>query len=198
MEPNEVENNNSQNVDQENLDSANGELEQSSEETKEEFTEREKQYYARIKKLEAELKDAKVVSKPKAEKKSDLELTPKDTLAFIGASVTEEEDIEEVLKLAKGFGLSVLEALKDETVKHRLNVLKEQRKTAEASNTRSARSGAKQVDGKQLMDKLSKGEAPKQRNCSGHDEADGGHSPHDGLYTLTLKNEHPINLRRTR
>jgi hypothetical protein len=161
MDSNEVENINSQNDDQENLDSENEELEQSSEETKEEFTEREKQYYARIKKLEAELKDAKVVSKPKAEKKSDLELTPKDTLAFIGASVTEEEDIEEVLKLAKGFGLSVSEALKDETVKHRLNVLKEQRKTAEASNTRAARSGAKQVDSKQLMDKLSKGEAPK-------------------------------------
>ena len=91
---------------------------------------------------------------------TDTDLTPKDTLAFIGAGVTEEEDIEEVLKLAKGFGMTVSEALKDETVKHRLNVLKDQRKTAEASNTRSARVGAKQVDSKQLMDKLSKGEAP--------------------------------------
>lgn len=160
MEPNELENIDSQNDEQENLDSENEAPEQAPEETKEEFTEREKQYYARIKKLEAELKDAKAVPKPKAEKKSDLELTPKDTLAFMGANVTEEEDIEEVLKLAKGFGLSVSEALKDETVKHRLHVLKEQRKTAEASNTRSARSGAKKVDGKQLMDKLSKGEVP--------------------------------------
>jgi len=107
------------------------------------------------------VKPQEKVTTPKKKSTDEVELTPKDTLAFIGASVTEEEDIEEVLKLAKGFGLTVSEALKDETVKHRLNVLKEQRKTAEAANTRSARQGAKQVDGKQLMDKLSKGEAPK-------------------------------------
>jgi hypothetical protein len=101
------------------------------------------------------------VAPKKTEGKTDIELTPKDTLAFMATGVTEEEDIEEVLKLAKGFGMTVSEALKDETVKHRLNVLKEQRKTAEAANTRSARSGAKQVDGKQLVDKLSKGEVPK-------------------------------------
>lgn len=164
---NELENINSQNDEQETTDSSNGEQEQSDDlqaeegESKEEFTEREKQYYARMKKLEAELKEAKKTKAPvKKATSNDIELTPKDTLSFMGAGITEEEDIEEVLKLAKGFGLSVSEALKDETVKHRLNVLKEQRKTAEASNTRSARSGAKQVDGKQLMDKLSKGEAP--------------------------------------
>jgi hypothetical protein len=168
MEPNDIENINSQNDGQENLDSSNENLEQSDDlqpkdgESQEEYTEREKQYYARIKKLEADLKEAK---KPKAETKkvsnNDVELTPKDTLAFMATGVTEEEDIEEVLKLAKGFGMTVSEALKDDTVKHRLNVLKEQRKTAEAANTRPARSGAKQVDGKQLVDKLSKGEVPK-------------------------------------
>jgi len=166
METNDTENINSQNDEQETTDSQNGEAEQSNDsddESKEEYTEREKQYYARMKKLEAELKEAKA-TKPKSETKkasNDVELTPKDTLSFMGAGITEEEDIEEVLKLAKGFGLSVSQALKDETVKHRLNILKEQRKTAEASNTRSARSGAKQVDGKQLQEKLSKGEVPK-------------------------------------
>lgn len=169
MEP-ETENINSQNDEQENLDSETEEQEQpedlpeqKKDESKEEYTEREKQYYARMKKLEAELKEAKA-TKPEAKTKkaSDgIELTAKDTLSFMGAGVTEEEDIEEVLKLAKGFGMSVPEALKDETVKHRLNSLKEQRKTAEAANTRTARSGSKQVDGKQLMDKLSKGETPK-------------------------------------
>jgi hypothetical protein len=109
----------------------------------------------------------KVVSK-KTEAKTDVELTPKDTLAFMATGITEEEDIEEVLKLAKGFGLTVSEALKDETVKHRLNVLKEQRKTAEASNTRSARSGAKKVDSKQLLENLSKGKIPEK----GSSEAD--------------------------
>jgi hypothetical protein len=163
MEPQTKETFDSQNEEQENTDSQNSEHEQSedSNESNEEYTEREKQYYARIKKLEADLKEAKTAPKPKAEKKSDLELTPKDTLAFMATGITEEEDIEEVLKLAKGFGMSVSEALKDETVKHRLNVLKEQRKSAEASNTRSARSGAKTIDSKELLNKLSKGEVPK-------------------------------------
>ena len=87
-------------------------------------------------------------------------ITPTDTLAFIDAGVTNSEDITEVVKLAKGFGISISEALRDDTVKHRLNVLKEQRKTAEASNTRTARSGARQVDSKQLLSNLSKGEVP--------------------------------------
>lgn len=88
-------------------------------------------------------------------------ITPVDTLAFIDAGVTNSEDIAEVVKLAKGFGLSISDALKDDTVKHRLTVLKEQRKTAEASNTRTARSGARQVDSKQLTDNLAKGIVPK-------------------------------------
>ena len=90
----------------------------------------------------------------------DTSVTALDTLAFIDAGVTNSEDIAEVMKLAKGFGLGISDALKDETVKHRLNVLKEQRKTADASNTRTARQGARQVDSKQLLDNLSKGEVP--------------------------------------
>lgn len=162
MEPNELETFDSSNEELEIIDSSNDEEpEQKEGETKEEFTEREKQYYARIKKLEAELKEAKTAKPEKKATASNAEITSKDTFAFIAAGVTEEEDVEEVLKLAKGFGLSVSQALKDETVKHRLNVLKEQRKTAEASNIRAARSGAKQVDSKELLNKLSKGEVPK-------------------------------------
>lgn len=103
-------------------------------------------------------------SKPQivTEKKSeDVEMKPADTLAFIDAGVTNSEDIAEVMKLAKGFGISISDALKDKTVKHRLEVLKDERKTAEASNTRTARSGAKQIDSKALLDNLSKGEVPK-------------------------------------
>lgn len=100
--------------------------------------------------------------KPKTEtvKQSSSEVTALDTLAFIDAQVTNSEDIAEVIKLAKGFGLSISDALKDKTVKHRLEVLKDERKTAEASNTRTARSGVKQIDSKQLLDNLSKGEVP--------------------------------------
>lgn len=100
--------------------------------------------------------------KPKTEtvKPVKSEVTALDTLAFIDAQVTNSEDIAEVMKLAKGFGLSIADALKDKTVKHRLEVLKDERKTAEASNTRTARSGAKQVDSRQLLDNLSKGEVP--------------------------------------
>ena len=108
-------------------------------------------------------------SKPKPQtvtpkKSADAGITAIDTLAFIDAQVTNSEDIAEVMKLAKGFGLSIADALKDPTVKHRLNVLKDERKTAEASNTRTARSGAKQVDSKALLDNLSKGEVPKSAN----------------------------------
>lgn len=100
--------------------------------------------------------------KPKTEtvKPVNSEVTALDTLAFIDAQVTNSEDIAEVIKLAKGFGLSISDALKDKTVKHRLEVLKDERKTAEASNTRTARSGVKQVDSKTLIDNLSKGEVP--------------------------------------
>jgi hypothetical protein len=109
------------------------------------------------------VKPETVVATKKApvSKAKEVELTPKDTLAFIGAGVTDEEDIEEVLKLSRGFQLTVSEALKDPTVKHRLNVLKEQRKIAEATNTRTARGGARTIDSKQLVDNLSRGEVPK-------------------------------------
>lgn len=106
-------------------------------------------------------------SKPQTEtvkKSEDTGLTAIDTLAFIDAQVTNSEDIAEVIKLAKGFGLSITDALKDKTVKHRLEVLRDERKTAEASNTRTARSGAKQIDSKALLDNLSKGEVPSNAN----------------------------------
>lgn len=102
----------------------------------------------------------------KNETKKDIDITPKDTLAFIGAGITEVEDVEEVIKLAKAFNLSVADALKDQTIKHRLNVLKEQRKTAEATNTRSVRSGNKQPDSRQLLENLSRGEIPTGRDAS--------------------------------
>ena len=93
-------------------------------------------------------------------KSAEANLSPLDTLALIGAGVTDMDDITEVIKLSKGFGISIADALKDATVKHRLNVLKEERKTAEATNTRTSRSGSRQVDSRQLLDRLSKGEVP--------------------------------------
>lgn len=100
----------------------------------------------------------------KPKKAADTNISPLDTLAFIDAGVTNVDDISEVVKLAKGFGLSVPDALKDSTIKHRLNVLRDERKTAEAMNTRTARSGAKQVDSRQLLENLSKGEVPSDAN----------------------------------
>jgi hypothetical protein len=100
-------------------------------------------------------------TKPVTKKSVDSGLNSSDTLAFIDAQVTNSEDIAEVMKLAKGFGISLSEALKDKTVKHRLEVLRDERKTAEASNTRTARSGAKGIDAKQLVENLAKGDVPK-------------------------------------
>jgi hypothetical protein len=104
------------------------------------------------------VKPEQVKTVPK--KQSDSSVTALDTLAFIDAGVTNSEDIAEVMRLAKGFSMGISDALKDDTVKHRLNVFKEQRKTAEATNTRTARSGVKQIDSKAILDNLSKGEVP--------------------------------------
>ena len=110
------------------------------------------------------VKDSPTVKAAPIKKSVDTNITPLDTLAFIDAGVTNVDDISEVVKLAKGFSLSIADALRDTTVKHRLNVLKEERKTAEATNTRTARKGATQTDSRQLLDNLSRGEVPTSRN----------------------------------
>lgn len=156
MEQNELENINSQNDELENTDSTNSELEtpetpeQTEGETKEEFTEREKQYYSRIKKLEAELKEAKgegkgeVKPKPKKAESND-----EVTIARLEArGIMNAEDQAYVLKYAKVEGIHYLEALEDELVKDRLDRNKKARLSAQATprGNNRAPGGQNEVD----------------------------------------------------
>jgi hypothetical protein len=136
MEP-EVENLNSSTEETENTDSQNGAPEQEPEETREEYTEREKQYYARIKELEKKLKEKKNEDTP-----SPSGLSAKDYLALNESKIT-AEDFDEVQEFASFKKLSIAEALNHSTLKTILTDKAEERRTARATETRSPRGIAK-------------------------------------------------------
>lgn len=137
---NEIENDNSTNIDTENTDSTNSdtesteteqEIEQHEGETKEEFTEREKQLYARLKKAENDLKEAKGEGKTKPKKESGNDEVIMARLEARG--VLHPDDQAYILKFAKVEGIHYLEALEDEIVKDKLDRNKKQRLSASAS-----------------------------------------------------------------
>lgn len=119
-------------------------------------------YKARAEKAEGELKKHPKATEvaPKTEKETNDDLTSRDVLAFTAAGITEQEDIDEVIKMSKGFGMSISDALKDDTVKHRLGVLAQQRKTAEATNTKVKHAGANKPNGSKLQKDLTEGKVP--------------------------------------
>ncbi len=114
------------------------------------------QEYARNQKIRAEKAEEKP-NKPTttAKKDDDSNLSSVDTIAIIKANV-HEDDIEEVIKASKLLGKSISETLKDSTFKTILNTREEERKTAEATNTNTAKPGTKQVSGDELKQNLSK------------------------------------------
>ena len=164
----------------ENLDSLNEEIEKNDSLNVEETTddtqvddvealkETNRQLFARAKKAEGfVLEDGKWVKKPKevkAEIKPEVKevggLTPKDTIALITAKVTEEEDISEVENWAKFRGISVSEALKTPVIKTLLAERAEERKTAEATSTKATRRGANAPSEDLLGNAQRKGEMP--------------------------------------
>lgn len=148
MENEELENDNSTIVETENTDSTNSETsetpEQEEGESKEEFTEREKQYYSRIKKLEAELKEAKGDGKPKPKKTESGDEVIAARLEARG--ILNAEDQAYVLKYAKVEGIHYLEALDDELVKDRLDRNKKARLSAQAAPRGNNRAPGAQSD----------------------------------------------------
>jgi len=118
------------------------------------------QEYARNQKIRAEKAEEKP-SKPTttAKKDDDSNLSSVDTIAIIKANI-HEDDIEEVIKASKILGKSIGETLKDATMRSILNTREEERKTAEAANTNTAKPGTKQVSGDELNQNLSKGQVP--------------------------------------
>lgn len=153
MDVTESENFDSTNEDVETTDSTNGDVEittdndsdvttteetqsddKTSEEPKEEYTEREKQLYARLKKREDELK----ILKGDPAKKTDTETTETatDELTITRLEVRgvmEPEDQEYVMRFAKAEGISALEALNDDIVKDRLSANKRARDSKNAT-----------------------------------------------------------------
>lgn len=155
----------------ENIDSPNDEPEVTPEgETAEEKAERleglNKQLFERAKKAEGfEQVDGKWVKKPKTVEvkpkptSKEPDLTTTDVYALMKADVP-EEDIDEVKKAAKVLGISVVEALKDSVTKTILERRASLRKTAEATNTVTARPGTKKVSDDEILQEASKGNIP--------------------------------------
>ena len=137
------------------------------EDDSEALEEKNRKLFERAKKAEAEARRLKTLLKsnePKAEVKQPSQkqdgLTTMDTIALINAKVTEKEDIDEVLDYAKLKGISVSEALKSTVVKTILSERVEQRRTAEATNTGTARRGSAQLSSEQILANASKGRLP--------------------------------------
>lgn len=107
------------------------------------------------KELKAKLKELEGTTAPS----QTTTLSEKDRLALYEAKVT-TDDLDEVLEFAAFKKVSVTEALKNTTLRSLLSERAEERKTAAATQTRSAR-GSKQTTGQDLLDKArSTGQIP--------------------------------------
>lgn len=139
MDPIEKENLDSEIEETETVDSPNDEPEvenetADNESEEEEYTEREKQLYARLKKLEKEkkeLQEAKAKPAKKADVANTSNLSTADIIALTKADI-DPEDIDEVVSYAKYKKISVTEALKSPAIKATLAENAEVRKSAQA------------------------------------------------------------------
>jgi hypothetical protein len=103
-----------------------------------------KQLFERAKKATAKAEEAPGISK--------------DTIALVAAGITDSGDIEEVVEFASYRKISIAEALNNKTLKSILSERADERKTAAATSTRSARGGS-QVSGEALIEKARSGDA---------------------------------------
>ena len=71
-----------------------------------------------------------------------------------------QEDVDEVIKAAKLLGKTIQEALEDPTVKTILETRGEYRKTAEATNKKTARPSSHSPSSREILEKAEKGEIP--------------------------------------
>jgi hypothetical protein len=122
------------------------------------------QNYERAKKLEEEVKKLKASGSSqekeqvKALEQSNNDL-PTSDLLYLAKSDINEEDIDEVRDWAKFKGVSIKEA--HEQLKPTLLVKEEQRRTAQATQTRGGARGSSKITGEDLLSKAEKtGEIP--------------------------------------
>ena len=111
-------------------------------------------YKIRAEKAEAEAKKGEKPVVPSND------FSMKDALAFQEAGVT-SEDYDEVVRVAKILDKPIAEALKDTTLKTILETRKEERTTANATQTRGGARGTSKVSGEDLLSKAQRtGEVP--------------------------------------
>lgn len=94
---------------------------------------------------------------PKSEEKGNL--SSKDIIAINRANI-HEDDLDEIVDYAKYKKISIAEALKSSVITTLLNDKAEQRKTAEATNTRPASRSSTKVSDEDIVLKSEKGEIP--------------------------------------
>jgi hypothetical protein len=146
-------------------------LETSNEETQEESS-NESELEARLAKAEELANNYKVRAEkaerlfkanreqPKAETKVyEGDLTAKDTIALMEAKVS-SEDIDDVVEYAKFKKISVSEAIKSNVVKTMLAEKSELRQTAQASNVGGSKRSSGKIPDDVLLAKAQKGEFP--------------------------------------
>lgn len=112
----------------------------------------------KIRAEKAEKKPVKVETQKIASGKSS-ELSAIDIIAISKANI-EAEDVEDVLEYARFKGISLSEALKSPVVRATISHKEETRKTAQASNTGTARRGSTALSDSQLLENARKGIMP--------------------------------------
>lgn len=113
-----------------------------------ELEEKNKKLFERAKKAEAEKKATPTSS-----------LTSGDLLAVTNAKI-HEDDIERVERFAKSEGLSIKEALKNPELNAVLDLRREQRNVADATNIGNVRAGSRAVPDEVLLANADKGKLP--------------------------------------
>ncbi len=104
-------------------------------------------------------KSKPATKKPKA-KEATSELTPLDTIALMGAKVTNVDDINEVMDYAKLKNISVSDALKSNVVKTILADKVEERETANATATKRGKRGVHKPSDETVLSNAGEGKFP--------------------------------------
>lgn len=116
-------------------------------------------YKTRAEKAEKQLKEKTGEAEPAAPQPRETDLTGKEIYALQEAKVP-LDDVDEVVKAAKILGVSVPDALKDETVKTLLANRAEKRASAQAATTGRARSSVSTPSDDDLIKQASEGKIP--------------------------------------
>jgi len=135
------------------------------EEEAEVLKQKNQELYEQLKKAKGFIRDktGKWVKKeapvPPKEVEGTGDISKTELYSLVKANVP-DEDVDEVVIYARSHKISVTEALKKDEVKAILKVKNEHRKTAEAANTGSSRSGKLKVSDDTLEANASKGNLP--------------------------------------